>query len=213
MHIYCLTRSKHKSKHRNNANNFNHIIGINQSTQQQLRQSNEDLLALKKKQKSLLVLTIESFLTSYAKKNYQITFSDEALDLLLNFEGSPDELKQAVMVASESAINLSNSQEIVVEATYLQLQHYQNIKPNKSVTPVPTFNRYAKTLALLDKYEAATRKTLKNELSLTGKNVGSMCDFPISAPAITDSIKKHKKKILSLFNQHPEKWPIIKVRI
>jgi hypothetical protein len=33
---------------------------------------------------------------------------------------------------------------------------------------------------------------------------------PISAPAITDAIRKNRENILQLLEQHPEKWQLIR---
>ncbi|MBL6950397.1 MAG: hypothetical protein ISR57_07110, partial [Bacteroidales bacterium] len=46
--------------------------------------------------------------------------------------------------------------------------------------------------------------------SLTSVNVGKEFPTPISAPAITDALRKHKKRIIHLFDQYPEKWEIIR---
>jgi len=51
---------------------------------------------------------------------------------------------------------------------------------------------------------------LNDRLPLTGKNVGSHCDKPISAPAISDALKKHRSEIIALFEQYPDQWPIIR---
>ncbi|HRY98937.1 MAG TPA: hypothetical protein P5550_07750, partial [Bacteroidales bacterium] len=47
---------------------------------------------------------------------------------------------------------------------------------------------------------------------LTSANVGRLCPTPISAPAISDSIRNHRDRIISLLSRHPERWPLIRRR-
>ncbi|HOW25750.1 MAG TPA: hypothetical protein PK711_08765 [Bacteroidales bacterium] len=71
-------------------------------------------------------------------------------------------------------------------------------------------DRYTKTIYLLDRLETAAKEVVMLKKKLTGKNVGELCDRPISAAAITDALDKHKKKIIDLFEKYPEKWEIIR---
>jgi hypothetical protein len=48
------------------------------------------------------------------------------------------------------------------------------------------------------------------EMPLTGLNVGSACSTPISAPAISDALKKHRNKILTLLGLYPDRWNLIR---
>ncbi len=71
-------------------------------------------------------------------------------------------------------------------------------------------DRYTKTIYLLDRLETAAKEVVMLKKKLTGKNVGQLCDHPISAAAITDALGKHKKKIIDLFEKYPDKWEIIR---
>jgi len=68
----------------------------------------------------------------------------------------------------------------------------------------------SRTLDLLDKLEQAAEKARANALKLTSENVGRMCPVPISAPAISDSIRNHRSRIIRLIARYPDKWPIIR---
>jgi len=68
----------------------------------------------------------------------------------------------------------------------------------------------SRTMELLDKLELASRKVLDNNLKLTSAHVGAHCPVPISAPAISDSIRTHKSRIIKLLYQHPQKWPVLR---
>jgi len=45
---------------------------------------------------------------------------------------------------------------------------------------------------------------------MTSINVGTACPVPITAPAISDSLKKHKDQINYLFDKYPDKWEVIR---
>ena len=198
--------------HVNNATSFHSILEINRTTQIQLIDANRKIKEAENKHNLLIHTVIKNYTQSIQDKTeINIKFSDEALAMLIDFEGTQDELKNVVLKSAEIAINLTIGNEAIVYSTYLQLERYQNkIKEDKTEAVPALFNRYSKTRQILDKYEKSARDVLKNDQPLTGKNVGANCPTPISAPAITDSIKNHKKKILTLFLKHPEKWPIIK---
>jgi len=71
-------------------------------------------------------------------------------------------------------------------------------------------DKYAKTIALLDKLEKAALNVKLKRLKLTGTNVGAACPTPISAPAISDALYNHRENINSLIITHPENWETIK---
>lgn len=67
-----------------------------------------------------------------------------------------------------------------------------------------------KTLLLLDRYEAAASVLIDNKIPVLGKNLAAACDPPISAPALTDSMNKHRTRILMAIERFPDRWPLIK---
>ncbi len=71
-------------------------------------------------------------------------------------------------------------------------------------------SRLERTMSLLDRYEDATNKLIASKTPLLGKNLARACDPVISAPALTDSINKHRKRIVECINFFPEKWPNLK---
>jgi len=71
-------------------------------------------------------------------------------------------------------------------------------------------NSLSKTIRLLDRYENAVKILLEKKIPVMGKNIASTCDPVISPPALTDSINKHKERILKCFRTYPEKWTLLK---
>jgi hypothetical protein len=211
-HLLFNSIKTHIETHANNLTSFNSILEVNRTTQMHLIEANRKLEEAENKHNLLIHTLIKNYTQSIQdKSDISIKFSEDALTMLIDFEGTQDELKRIVLKSAEIAMNLSIGNEAIVYSTYLQLERYQNKSKEEKIEVTPAlFNRYSKTNQILDKYEKSARDVLKNDLPLTGKNVGATCPTPISAPAITDSIKNHRKKMLTLFLKHPDKWPIIK---
>jgi len=56
---------------------------------------------------------------------------------------------------------------------------------------------------------AALNVKSKNKM-LTSSNLGNEFPTPITPPAISDALKKHRTKILFLFKEYPHRWEIIR---
>lgn len=67
-----------------------------------------------------------------------------------------------------------------------------------------------KTSILLDRYEKAASQAQRNGLEVNGKNVACLIEPAVSPAAITDALKKNRKKITHLLISNPEKWPLIR---
>ena len=102
----------------------------------------------------------------------------------------------------------SEEADLYISEEYLNFE--DTISPISKPQEVQLFSRYSKTILLLDRLENASRNVIAQKLDLTGVNVGNSFSPPISAPAISDALKKHKNKIIHLFNEYPDKWAIIR---
>jgi len=71
-------------------------------------------------------------------------------------------------------------------------------------------NRYQRTLMLLDRYEESAKKVVRAKLPLTGVNLGKYCNPSVSPAAISDALKKHSKKIITLFDKNPNRWSLLR---
>lgn len=67
-----------------------------------------------------------------------------------------------------------------------------------------------KTQQFLDRYEAAAKVLLSKNQKITGLHIGEHCYPKVSPAAISDVLKKHQKKIVTLFQQYPDRWMLIK---
>jgi len=70
--------------------------------------------------------------------------------------------------------------------------------------------RYERTYQLLDRYEEAAKRVIQERIPLTGVNLGKYCNPAVSPAAISDALKKHGKKIMTLFDQEPNRWSLLR---
>lgn len=153
--------------------------------------------------------------TVSADSGISLNLSSEAIDRLSrvsDYETASKALDQAIRFAVMNAVARSLN-EAIIEASYIRFDVPESPESSEKVgdlNPALSRNRVKKTAAFLDKLEAAAYKILKSGDELTGNAVGRTMEKPISAPAITDAIRKNRDKILQLLDQHPERWQLIR---
>ncbi len=210
-------------------NNFKSLISINKQNREVfriLKENNKAAINEAAYYKSELKKTMadygESILNlcySYLKdlsilNGRKYTLSEEAVTKLRSFKGNINKLKSIIrdsVLYIENMLSNEHFDEILINEWDINLQSYQE----QTVTGKSAFSseeKYLKTTQLLDKLENAARSVVRQNNNLTGANVGKACPEPITAPAITDALKKHKKKILYLFEHYPERWEVIRNR-
>lgn len=140
------------------------------------------------------------------------TLTDSAIGKLKYFQGELFQLEGVIQAAMKFAAALSSdtSQSPLLIADYhLRFPDPASHNfPDKVIDGLP--QRMIKTHLLLDRLEIAASGIKQRKDSLTSVNVGKEFPTPISAPAITDALRKHKKRIIQLFDQYPDKWTTIR---
>lgn len=155
-------------------------------------------------------LYIKELSESHPNLNFILT--DDALNKIKTYQGDITELKGIIQKAAEYVSNLyfdNPVSDIYITEDYLNFDIHV---PHKISKPqeVQLYDRYSKTIHLLDKLESAAREVLARNLDLTSANVGNACSTPITAPAISDAVKKHRNKIIHLLNKYPDRWKLIR---
>lgn len=140
-----------------------------------------------------------------------IAISDSAKNMIREFDGDLDLLKKRLKEAVSYVISLehgSGSKKLILDDIHLDLTP----EPVEIVVEeVKTIDiQYGKTIQLLDKLELGAERVQRSNKEITSLLVGMALDQPISAPAISDALKKHRNKILFLLNQYPERWNLIR---
>ncbi|RLD41712.1 MAG: hypothetical protein DRI86_12930 [Bacteroidetes bacterium] len=206
--IYHQQRSEFEEVN-NQLRNDNNILGS------QLKKLKIESQVREKKVKSQLEKYIYHLLQNEAEKlNLHLQLTQEAQDYIQNFDGELSQLEDA----AKSSISMAYRVQNTIEGGLLKVEDYY-LKPffnKEKETSVNTGieaiedSRYIKTIQMLNRLENAANKVQSNGANLSGSNIGQAMPSPISAPAISDALKKHKKKIQSLCEKYPDEWTLIR---
>lgn len=147
-----------------------------------------------------------------AKHKRNFTLSEDAVSKIRSFSGNLTLLR---MVLEDAALFVT---QVYFDDTEIDLKiHGWELNFDKFTTTENTTvethridNRESRAMQLLDKLDKAAEVVVRNRMSLTSANVGQHCPTPITAPAITDALKKNRRRILDLLKKYPDKWRVIR---
>jgi hypothetical protein len=149
-------------------------------------------------------------LSARYKRNFAL--SEDAIRKIRSFSGNLTLLK---MVLEDAASFVS---QVYYDDPEIDLRiHEWELNFEKFTTVESTApdtrridNRESRAMQLLDKLDKAAEEVIRNRMPLTSVNVGQHCPTPITAPAITDALKKNRRRILDLLKKYPDKWRVIR---
>ena len=146
-------------------------------------------------------------------RNYKL--SEASVKKIKGFGGSIENLKSILEKAAKYADAMVTEKvagPVLISDFHIFLEIEQEQKAKELVVEhigeVPV--KYAKTFLLLDRLELAAGQLKSQNKVLTSSNLGHEFPKPISPPAITDALKKHRAKILYLFKEYPNRWQVIR---
>lgn len=152
---------------------------------------------------------LEKYLTQLIRNqeitlNCRIILKNGFLDRIKNAGFGIESIKTIVDTAVNTAYDLALEKSVIYLTPNLIQREKRSFEVVNKSTQLVALD---KTVALLDRYEQAARQLdLKSE-RINGRNLAA--ELQISAPAITDAIKKHNSKIKRLLEKYPSKWPLI----
>lgn len=132
--------------------------------------------------------------------------SDDAVKRLCNQKIGLGEVEQILSKSLGVIINKFNPSSFYELSELDLIIDISTTKPTLSVKQENLNN----TQQFLDKYESAAKIVLSKNDKITGLNIGENCHPKVSPAAISDILKKHQNKIVLLFQQQPDGWPVIK---
>lgn len=144
------------------------------------------------------------------KTGLEIAISSSALQLVEVFEYGFEKMEKWIEDAFEFARFTDydpNQSVLVIDEWHLNEMEFEE-KTSEIENIVDA--KFMKVYTLLDRLESAAIKVASERKKLTGTAVGQAMDTPISAPAITDALKKNRRKILNLLEQFPQRWTLIR---
>ena len=192
---------------------------LNENTRAMIKERNiirDELEITQEKYKEGLIRLSYSYLDELLK-SYGIIYrlSDGAIKKIREYTGDIGNLKPIISNAARYAetMNLEEtSNEVLISDFHLVMDEKKEPRQKESISEpvgdVPV--KYNKTFLLLDKMENAAQHVKSKNMLLTAANLGHEFPTPVTPPAITDALKKHKLKILFLFREYPGRWQIIR---
>ncbi len=199
---------------RNNRSIQQRIIADTQALIQENRQLKEDLKLSENSNRTSLKNLAKQYCESLSvrnRKNYILT--ELAYEKIQGFKGNINHLSSILENAIVYAENNSSKNQtdiFYIDDWHLNLTSYEVKEMDEVVVQSFSEQKYANTIALLNRLESGAKLVQSKNEKLTGINVGLACNRPMKAPGITDALKNHKSKILTLFQKYPNKWEIIR---
>ncbi len=201
------------SQHRQNSSLFHLFNASFQNTIENLKSNESELKSTRQNYMQSIISFCNYHLQRISDASaFTFQLSEKAIEKIGTYKDKFELLENIITNAASVAVNRSFDKEgsiVVIDSSDIIFYSYE---PEKTELHIAETDRYSKTRDILDRYEFAAEKVLENNLPLNGKNVGNYCSNGISPSAITDSINKHKQKMLTLFEMNPTKWPIIRNR-
>ncbi|WP_439185671.1 hypothetical protein [Carboxylicivirga taeanensis] len=155
---------------------------------------------------------LDTYLLDLSKRdgvNYVI--SDAARTKLLTASDNYEISKEAIDNCIDYICKLypvTPGDDLTIEAAYLMISPTKEQAVNAPKAE-PT-SRQSKVILLLDRLEEAAVSLYRQDQAITSAEVGANMVKPISAPAISDALRKNKVRILQLLEQYPQKWTTIR---
>ncbi len=177
---------------------------------------------LKKYKSSSEVKKYKKIIKSYIYSTFDIeinklnligNYSEEIDELMNSYTGNinaiQNNVKQCVAMAyrSQNPVigSIINIDEIIYQSFFSNIENESVTSTNYSAID----SRKQKAVQFLNNLENAARVVLSKGDNITGVKVGQAMEAPITAPAISDYIKKYQKPIKLLCQENPEQWLII----
>ena len=200
------------------ANRHNH--SILKSVRQNIQSINKENQKLREEisqvrlnlEDMIINLSIQHLRSLAEKDEREYHFSQEAIEKLKSYRGNVRYLPAIIEQSVTFTVNLLNYDDkgpVKLHAHTISFDDYQaGEERDHSMRTIES--RESRTVLLLDRLEKAARVLKSKDMSLTSVNIGNTLTDPITAPAITDALKKHKTAILNLFKKYPQKWEVIR---
>ncbi len=168
-----------------------------------IRQTDSSEDFFREKQKNYIQEILEDL---SSQQKFKLT--DEGMQKILKAGLKLSEMRQVLKQAIETVEFLEEGRDGILPEWSLILPQTEN--PDHPEQEEIVESRYIRSYQLLEKLEDAAQKVKQEQNRLTGGNVGKAFSTPISAPAITDALKKHGTRIISLMERFPDRWTVIR---
>jgi hypothetical protein len=205
-----------KKIHKDSRHNFTILQSVQQSVQSISREHgrvSSEILQLSRNLEEMIVNLAQHYLKNLSEKyGREFIFSADAMEKLKSYRGNVTYLNDIIEQGIVFSINLMHVGSEGVNFLDSSMISFDNFMPEEEESTIlkRIDSRESKTILLLDRLEKSAGLVKSQGLPITGVNVGKHMHQPITAPAITDALRKHKSTILQLMTKYPGKWEIIR---
>lgn len=175
-----------------------------ETKQKKLEAQNDDLIEWKNQWCNQIINDLSQ------RNGFNYVIHEESRELLFSKCHNLDSIVKSIKNSFVYICNLYDNEpgdEVELEPDFIQIYRPSEVEAKIEQQPITRIN---KTHDLLDRLEVSANKVLETGLSLTSAEVGKNMDKAITAPAISDALKKNKVRILQLLNEYPQKWSTIR---
>ncbi len=208
---------------------FKNLLNIHQLQQNQMQELRKDIQLIEdnfskerhtivkisgehQKQISNYILSLLQNLADHHGFYYKL--STEALEYINQFKGDISVIPSSIEKAFQLAIRIQNpslGNMVNIELYHIQIGFGQSLSSavNMGIEHIVD-TRFQNTIRFLNRMEQAAKKLQMEGKNFTGTSLGQAMNDPISAPAISDALKKRKQKIQYLFKEFPHEWELLR---
>ncbi|MFA5573632.1 MAG: hypothetical protein WC994_01120 [Brumimicrobium sp.] len=184
---------------------------VNLKKDENIQQLKSDLISSERLYSSAIRNLLINFKNKFEEElQKEIMLDDEVIFRLAKGKYALEDIEEIISSAIFLAYNLNLSSEtLTITNDFIQTKgNSHNIIKEISLSP-----SHDKVEILLNRYEEAALKAELKGLEVNGKNVAANLSPPVTPPAITDSIKKNRRRISFLLQQFPDRWEKIRISI
>lgn len=144
-----------------------------------------------------------------------LRLSAEALEKLVAYGGAFRDLRKILLQAAQFSITMQmgSAAPVQIESTHINTHLSESGSDAPVIVPASRGvreERFAKTRLILNEMETAAKILSSRSVKLTSENLARSLAKPKSAAAISDQLSKHRDRIITLFDENPDQWAIIR---
>jgi hypothetical protein len=207
------TLKQHVQTYESDLQNFRSLSESVRTMSSRHEDDHRELNMIKENYGESLVALCRSYLQELSQQ-YRKSFilTEDALLKIKEYSGNLQTLKLILADAAAFVNQVYVEQddlELKIHSWELNFNKYSVVAESKEDI-VKMDSRESRAIQLLDKLERAAIELQRKHIPITSANVGGAFPTPITAPAITDALKKNRKKIIKILGQYPEKWSTVR---
>lgn len=145
---------------------------------------------------------------------HAVNLSQSALEKIAKSGWDIDTINHEIRRVTRAVLHLIGSQtnEILIDEGLIDLNRKRVIADKNNAINMKS-KVQDKTSELLDRYETSARKCEALGISINSKNISAHMEPPITPSAISDAVKKNRRKIKLLIENDFERWPLIALNL